>query len=129
MGCQAGVVQEAAPAPPPPAVSLNALERLAVKLHDRIEAIGRKPTPEAPPPAKPTMEEVLSEIRTTLAEPPPAPSPPPHRPAPAPASTRAVTELRARRIGRGWLVYADGVEVDVTSDAEIGQIMGALAAR
>jgi hypothetical protein len=128
MGCQAATIPDRAGVPQVPAApTLNALERLAVRVHDRIEGL-RKPAPEPPLPPLPslTMEEVLSEIRTTLPEPAPAPAapPPPAPPAPPPAPARPpaaksgpdeIKVVRARY--GGWVFVEGGAPVAVAVDA------------
>lgn len=108
--------------------------RALMAITDRGEAMVRRgpapfaPEPEEPPPvsdapaAPPPLPETVRQVLASVN----LPSAPPPRP---PPSNRAVSEIRARRVGRGWLIYADGAEVDVTSDSEIGAIIGSLAAR
>jgi len=94
MGCQHGVEPIAAPAEP----ALGRIERLAVRLHDRLDALARKPAPE-PLPVLPslTMEEVISEIETALnpAAPADLPAAPVTTPA-APGGPRSLPPAPAR---------------------------------
>ena len=129
MGCQAGVEQ--APAPKPAQPTLGPLERFAVRLHDRLDAIGRKPAPEPPLPPLPslTMEELLSEIRAVTSPPPEAPLPPPApAPAPPPPPRQPPREIKVVAVPAGGWVFVEGnAPVAVAVDrASAGQMLALL---
>jgi hypothetical protein len=113
MGCQHGV------APPPTEPVLGPIERFAVRLHDRIDAFGRKPLPLPPLPPPMTIEAVMSEIRATLGEAPPAPPPsPPPPPASKPAPAKqAPREIKVVAVpAGGWVFVEANVPVAVALD-------------
>ena len=80
---------------------------------------------------------------------PDQPSPVPLPPLPAPAAAAPASlqlpvdhtvaprfpgaprcsEVRARRVGSGWLVYIDGQEMEVCTDSTLGAMVSALVAR
>jgi hypothetical protein len=129
MGCQHGV------APPPAAPAepvLGPIERFAVRLHDRLDSLGRKPLPLPPLPPPMTIEAVMSEIRATLGEPPPAPAP---SPPPPPASKPAAAKQPPREIkvvavpNGGWVFVEANTPVAVALDragagATLAQLLG-----
>jgi hypothetical protein len=91
---------------------------LARVLQRAVDAVRRDPTPAPVDP-----EAILQALeRPPMSETvlPPAPPPP---------SGRTVVEIRARRIGSGWLLYANGQEVDVGHDASIGALIADLVQR
>jgi len=140
LGCHAGAAQVVAPAAPA-AVALGPIERAMVRLHDRIEALGRKPARELPPLPSLSMDEVMSEIRTMLPDPAPAPvappGPPPAPPAAppaAPAPARSAPQRQAAREVKivavahgGWVFVEQNAPVAVALDpVGAGQTLAAL---
>jgi hypothetical protein len=110
--------------PPLPEHQPGPLMRAVMAMTDAGASLVRRgPTPFAPDP-----EAILAAV---AAQEPPKMSDTTVQAAPAqipPAapSGRAVSEIRARRIGSGWLLYANGQEVDVATDNTMGTLIADL---